>query len=143
MLLIFVFDPLAIILVIAANLSFKERRGNRITAVSMPEDVMEEEPIMEQVDAPEEGSWASMSTGKTDLYFKLEDSVNTKDDMHIDIELPPDGTMSEEMIQSEEIPIVLEESWVKDKYGEESAMDPKKEVDLQWLIDKKKGGDNA
>ena len=143
MLLIFVFDPLAIILVIAANLSFKERRGNRITAVSMPEDVMEEEPIMEQVDAPEEGTWASMSTGRTDLYFKLEDSIGTKDDMHIDIELPPDGTMSEEMIQSEEEPIVLEESWVADKYGEESAMDPKKEVDLQWLIDKKKGGDNA
>ena len=143
MLLIFVFDPLAIILVIAANLSFKERRGNRITAVSMPEDVMEEEPIMEQVDAPEEGTWASMSTGKTDLYFKLEDSIVTKDDMHIDIELPPDGTMSEEMIQSEEEPIVLEESWVADKYGSESAMDPKKEVDLQWLIDKKKGGNNA
>jgi len=143
MLLIFVFDPLAIILVIAANLSFKERRGNRITAVSMPEDVMEEEPIMEQVDAPEEGTWASMSTGKTDLYFKLEDSIDTKDDMHIDIELPPDGTMSEEMIQSEEEPIVLEESWVADKYGSESAMDPKKEVDLQWLIDKKKGGNNA
>ena len=84
-----------------------------------------------------------MSTGRTDLYFKLEDSIGTKDDMHIDMELPPDGTMSEEMLQSEEEPIVLEESWVADKYGEESAMDTKKEVDLQWLIDKKKGGDNA
>ena len=30
------------------------------------------------------------------------------------------------------------ETWVSDKYGEESAMDPKKEVDLQWLIDKKR-----
>ena len=30
------------------------------------------------------------------------------------------------------------EDWVEKKYGSESAMDPKKEVDLQWLIDKKK-----
>ena len=34
MLLIFVFDPLAIILIIAANLSLKERRGDRIIAVA-------------------------------------------------------------------------------------------------------------
>ena len=30
------------------------------------------------------------------------------------------------------------EDWVEKKYGSESAMDPKKEVDLLWLIDKKK-----
>ncbi len=148
MLLIFVFDPLAIILVIAANLSFKERRGGRITAMSMPSevDVVEETPEMESVDAPEEGSWASMSTGKTDLYFKLEDRLEgITDDLHIDIELPPDATMQGPMMQGEPVEIEehVEEEWVEAKYGSESKMDPKKEVDLQWLIDKKKGGNNA
>jgi len=147
MLLIFVFDPLAIILVIAANLSFKERRGGRITAMSMPSEVdfVEENPEMETVDAPEEGSWASMSSGKTDLYFKLEDRLEgITDDVHIDIELPPDATMQGPMMQGE--PVEIEEhveEWVEKKYGSESKMDPKKEVDLQWLIDKKKGGKNA
>ena len=42
------------------------------------------------------------------------------------------------MLATEDEPAVLEESWVADKYGSESAMDPKKEVDLQWLIDKKR-----
>ena len=147
MLLIFVFDPLAIILVIAANLSFKERRGGRITAMSMPSEVdIEETPEMETVDAPQEGSWASMNTGKTDLYFKLEDRLEgITDDVHIDMELPPDATMQGPMMQGEPVEIEehVEEEWVEAKYGSESRMDPKKEVDLQWLIDKKKGGDNA
>ena len=147
MLLIFVFDPLAIILVIAANLSFKERRGGRITAMSMPSEVdIEETPEMETVDAPQEGSWASMNTGKTDLYFKLEDRLEgITDDVHIDMELPPDATMQGPMMQGEPVEIDehVEEEWVEAKYGSESRMDPKKEVDLQWLIDKKKGGDNA
>ena len=30
-----------------------------------------------------------------------------------------------------------EDDWIPAKYGEQSAMDPKKEQDLQWLIDKK------
>ena len=143
MLLIFVFDPLAIILVIAANLSLKERRGDRIYAVaSIPEMVMDvvEEEVIKPADKPEEGTWASKSTApKSD--FKLEDKVGVTEDLHIDIELPPDGTLTPEMIETMEEPKelpVLEESWVSDKYGSESAMDPKKEVDLQWLIDKKR-----
>ena len=62
MLLIFVFDPLAIILVIAANLSFKERRGDRIVAVaSVPDMVMDvvEEEIIQPAEKPDEGTWAS------------------------------------------------------------------------------------
>ena len=38
--LIFVFDPLAIVLVIAANLSFKERSGQLITPVKLDDDVV-------------------------------------------------------------------------------------------------------
>ena len=42
MLFIFVFDPLAIIMVLAANIGIKEMRGNRPIAVAkVPERVME------------------------------------------------------------------------------------------------------
>lgn len=137
MLLIFVFDPLAIILVIAANLSFKERMGGRITAMSAPEvDFVEE---LTPADKPEEGSWAAHTTAPPPD-FGLADKVGVTDALHIDMELPPDGTMTEDMIKSQEIPKELE-SWVSDKYGKESAMDPKKEIDLQWLIDKKRKKD--
>ena len=130
MLLIFVFDPLAIILIIAANLSFKERRGGRITAMSAPEvDFVEE---LTQADKPEEGSWAAQSSAPIPD-FELSDVVSVDEDVHIDVELPPDGTMTKDMFEPKEL-----ETWVSDKYGEESAMDPKKEVDLQWLIDKKR-----
>jgi len=157
MLLIFVFDPLAIILVIAANLSLKERRGNRIVAVStVPDNIMEtvdEEDIQTLEEAPEnipeEGTWAaSKASTKLDpetVHFRLDERVSTKDDLHIDIELPSDATMQGPMMQGEAVEIEehVEEEWVAAKYGSESKMDPKKEVDLQWLIDKKKGGDNA
>ena len=107
----------------------------------------DEVPEMESVDAPEEGSWASMSSGKTEQYFRLEDRVGTTDDVHIDMELPLDATMQGPMMQGETVEIEehveQEAEWVEAKYGSESKMDPKKEVDLQWLIDKKKGGDNA
>ena len=144
MLLIFVFDPLAIILVIAANLSFKERRGDRIVAVAtVPDMVMDvvEEEVIRPADKPDEGTWASKTTAPQPD-FTLEDSVGVSEDLHIDIELPPDGTMTEDMLDTQETPKELE-SWVSDKYGSESRMDPKKEVDLQWLIDKKKRKEDA
>jgi|TARA_B110000261_G_scaffold160827_1_gene201157 low affinity Fe/Cu permease len=47
LLLMFVFDPLAIVLVIAANMSFKERTGGRITMMSIDESVVEEQIIPE------------------------------------------------------------------------------------------------
>ena len=52
LLLIFVFDPLAIVLVIAANLSFKERSGQLINPVKLDDDVVDfkqelpEEPVL-------------------------------------------------------------------------------------------------
>ena len=55
--------------------------------------------------------------------------ANAKDDVHI------------EMTTEEPFNEKLGGDWVSDKYGEESAMDPKKEVDLQWLIDKKRKKD--
>ena len=110
--LIFVFDPLAIVLVIAANLSFKERSGQLITPVKLDDDVVDfkqelpEEPIL-------------------DRQTTIGEQVGMDDDIHI--ELTTDSPKEE----------VIGEDWVSDKYGEESAMDPKKEKNLQWLIDKK------
>ena len=49
------------------------------------------------------------------------------------MELPPDGTMTKDMLEPKEL-----NTWVADKYGKESGTDPKKEPSLQWLIDKKK-----
>ena len=132
MLLIFVFDPLAIILVIAANLSFKERRGGRITAMAAPEvDFVEE---LTPADKPDDGTWAAQASAPIPD-FDLKDKAFATESVHIDIELPPDGTMTADMMETKEI-----DSWVVDKYGKESAMDSKKEKDLQWLIDKKKRG---
>ena len=115
MMLIFVFDPLAIVLVIAANLSFKERSGGLITPVRLDDDVVDfkqelpEEPVL-------------------DRQTTIGEQVGMDDDIHI--ELTTDSPKEE----------VIGEDWVSDKYGEESAMDPKKEKDLQWLIDKKLRG---
>ena len=112
MMLIFVFDPLAIVLVIAANLSFKERSGQLITPVKLDDDVVDfkqelpEEPVL-------------------DRQTTIGEQVGMDDDIHI--ELTTDSPKEE----------VIGEDWVSDKYGEESAMDPKKEKNLQWLIDKK------
>jgi hypothetical protein len=104
LLLIFVFDPLAIVLVIAANLSIKERKGEIITPVHLEDDIVDykkEELVPEQKVEPEF------------VNIQVEKELN---ELH-DVE--------------------PEENWVSNKYGSESAMDPKKEADLQWLIDKK------
>ena len=119
LLLIFVFDPLAIVLVIAANLSLKERRGEVITPVHLEDDVVDykkEEDIV-----PSEPVISRETT--------IGDRIGMDDDIHI--ELTTDEPTKEK----------LGEDWVADKYGEESGMDPKKEADLQWLIDKKLKGD--
>ena len=115
LLLIFVFDPLAIVLVIAANLSIKERRGEVITPVHLDDDVVDFKQEL-----PEEPTISRETT--------IGDRIGMNDDIHI--ELTTDSPKTE----------VIGEDWVVDKYGEESAMDPKKEKDLQWLIDKKLRG---
>tara|TARA_Y100000361_G_scaffold2832_2_gene2443 strand:- start:17182 stop:18246 length:1065 start_codon:yes stop_codon:yes gene_type:complete len=130
LLLIFVFDPLAIIMVLAANIAIREYRGERITAVDMPEDPTQKDFELETADKPDRNSWAAKST-QNDPTHQISDGVRTQDDLHIDIELPPDGTMTKNMLQG---PL----EWQEQKYGEDAKMDPKKEERLQWLIDKKK-----
>ena len=115
LLLIFVFDPLAIVLVIAANLSFKERSGQLITPVKLDDDVVDFKQEL-----PEEPVLTRETT--------IGDRIGMDDYIHI--ELTTDSPQEE----------VIGQDWVSDKYGEESAMDPKKEKDLQWLIDKKLRG---
>ncbi len=118
LLLIFVFDPLAIVLVIAANLSFKERQGTRITPVKLEDDVVD---FVQEL--PEEPEIQRETT--------IGERLGAKDDIHI--EMTTDSPMED----------VVGEDWVKDKYGPEAGMDAKKEKDLQWLIDKKLRGKDA
>ena len=172
LLLIFVFDPLAIILVIAANLSIKERIGRRITAVSLEDDAVDvvEDPEIKQTQAdysdgywerevekkplidrdisvkepPEAGTWAATSTSHIkdpeQEYFTLDDNVRVREDLHIDMIMPEDATLTQ--AQHEGLINLGDpqepEEWIPAKYGTESAMDPQKEQNLQWLIDKKK-----
>ena len=118
LLLIFVFDPLAIVLVIAANLSFKERQGTRITPVKLEDDVVD---FVQEL--PEEPEIQRETT--------IGERLGAIDDIHI--EMTTDSPMED----------VIGEDWVKDKYGPEAGMDAKKEKDLQWLIDKKLRGKDA
>ena len=118
LLLIFVFDPLAIVLVIAANLSLKERKGEIITPVHLEDDVVEykKEPDVQPVEHS--------------------DPVNAGEAYEPD--LSSNAQVQKELNELHDIPQGhVEDNWVSDKYGSESGMDPKKEVDLQWLIDKK------
>ena len=119
LLLIFVFDPLAIVLVIAANLSFKERSGQLITPVKLEDSVVD----FVHEDLPEEPEIQRETT--------IGERLGAKDDIHI--EMTTDSPQEE----------VIGDDWVSDKYGPEASMDAKKEKDLQWLIDKKLRGKDA
>ena len=119
LLLIFVFDPLAIVLVIAANLRFKERSGQLITPVKLEDSVVD----FVHEDLPEEPEIQRETT--------IGERLGAKDDIHI--EMTTDSPKEE----------VIGDDWVSDKYGPEASMDAKKEKDLQWLIDKKLRGKDA
>lgn len=153
-LLIFVFDPLAIILVIAANLSIKERMGGRITPVRLDDDVVEKESVPEvgitSAEKPDPESWASKGSADRGDYYELgPETVKVTEDMHIDMFLEEDTTLEPEQMKGtlkwqeiEENQVLdnfkpTEDDWLPAKYGEESAMDPVKEKELQWLIDQK------
>jgi len=160
LLLIFVFDPLAIILVIAANLSIKERLGGLITPIRLDDDVVEKETVPEvgitAAHKPEPDSWQAKGSQATEKQFVLgPDTVKVTEDMHIDMFLEDSGTLEPEQMQgtlnwqeTTENKVLdnfkpTEDDWLPAKYGDESAMDPKKEKDLQWLIDSKKEKNDA
>jgi len=154
LLLIFVFDPLAIILVIAANVSIKERKGELITPVRLDDDVVEKESVPEvgisTAEAPDPDSWQAKGSQATAKQYDLgPDIVKVTEDMHIDMFLEEDKTLEPEQMkgtlkwqETTENQVIdnfkpSEDDWLPAKYGNESAMDPKKEQNLQWLIDKK------
>jgi hypothetical protein len=81
-LLVLVFDPLAILLVIAANMSLLERRGERISFTSLDdtavvEDVMEQ-PEPESLDQPE------VTENEREQFKRLDRSLRAKMEWIID-----------------------------------------------------------
>ena len=91
LLLVFVFDPLAIVLVLAANLSFKERQGELITPMSVDETVVEEQIIpeveptgMPTDDIPEMDDWVKDKYGSSSGVENLSDTDKKKLEWLID-----------------------------------------------------------
>ena len=91
LLLVFVFDPLAIVLVLAANLSWKERQGELITPMSVDETVVEEQIIPEEEpsgmptdDLPEMDDWVKDKYGTSSGMDNLSDTDKKKLEWLID-----------------------------------------------------------
>ena len=91
LLLVFVFDPLAIVLVLAANLSFKERQGELITPMSVDETIVEEQIIPDEEpagmptdDIPEMDDWVKDKYGTSSGMENLSDTDKKKLEWLID-----------------------------------------------------------
>ena len=91
LLLVFVFDPLAIVLVLAANLSWKERQGELITPMTVDETVVEEQIIPEEEPAgmptdelPEMDDWVRDKYGTSSGMDNLSDTDKRKLEWLID-----------------------------------------------------------
>ena len=91
LLLVFVFDPLAIVLVLAANLSFKERQGELITPMSVDETIVEEQIIPDEEPAgmptdelPEMDDWVRDKYGTSSGMENLSDTDKKKLEWLID-----------------------------------------------------------
>ena len=91
LLLVFVFDPLAIVLVLAANLSWKERQGELITQMTVDETVVEEQIIPEEEpkgmptdDLPEMEDWVRDKYGTSSGMENLSDTDKKKLEWLID-----------------------------------------------------------
>jgi peptidoglycan hydrolase CwlO-like protein len=91
LLLVFVFDPLAIVLVLAANLSWKERQGELITPMTVDETVVEEQIIPEEEPAgmptdelPEMDDWVKDKYGISSGMDNLSDNDKKKLEWLID-----------------------------------------------------------
>ena len=91
LLLVFVFDPLAIVLVLAANLSWKERQGELITPMTVDETIVEEQIIPEEEPAgmptdelPEMDDWVRDKYGTSSGMDNLSDTDKRKLEWLID-----------------------------------------------------------
>ena len=91
LLLVFVFDPLAIVLVLAANLSFKERQGELITPMSVDETIVEEQIIPDEEpagmptdDIAEMDDWVKDKYGTSSGMENLSDTDKKKLEWLID-----------------------------------------------------------
>jgi len=91
LLLVFVFDPLAIVLVLAANLSWKERQGELITPMTVDETVVEEQIIPDEEPAgmptdelPEMDDWVRDKYGTSSGMDNLSDNDKKKLEWLID-----------------------------------------------------------
>ena len=91
LLLVFVFDPLAIVLVLAANLSWKERQGELITPMSVDETIVEEQIIPDEEpagmptdDIPEMDDWVKDKYGTSSGMENLSDTDKKKLEWLID-----------------------------------------------------------
>ena len=91
LLLVFVFDPLAIVLVLAANLSWKERQGELITPMTVDETVVEEQIIPDEEPAgmptdelPEMDDWVRDKYGTSSGMDNLSENDKKKLEWLID-----------------------------------------------------------
>jgi hypothetical protein len=81
-LLVLVFDPLAILLVIAANMSLLERRGERISFTSL-DDTAVVEDVMEQPE-PESPDQPEVTENEREQFKRLDRSLRAKMEWIID-----------------------------------------------------------
>ena len=81
-LLVLVFDPLAILLVIAANMSLLERRGERISFTSL-DDTAVVEDVMEQPE-PESPDQPDVTENEREQFKRLDRSIRAKMEWIID-----------------------------------------------------------
>ena len=71
-LIVLVFDPLAILLVISANMTWMQRRGEVITAVDIDDSVVEEVVI------PETPEPSEFTDSEIDQFRRLDKKLRTK-----------------------------------------------------------------
>lgn len=77
-LLVLVFDPLAILLVISSNMTYMQRRGEVITAVEIDDTVVEEVIIPEEPEQEEDTPPAEFTAGEMTQFNRLDKGLRKK-----------------------------------------------------------------
>ena len=129
-LLVLVFDPLAILLVVGANMVWMERRGEMISFTSLDDDVVNKNVMEDETLADD---WDDKPL---DAIFPYDQFLGGEDDP-IDDGKQPDIPDHVVRVEPEDDTI---EDWVKNKYGTSSGTDNLSDHEkqkLNWLIDKK------